>query len=152
MSIIVLGDCHIGVRNASAIVAEYQIKFFEEVLFPFMQKNKITHILQMGDMYDTRKFSNHVIVKMWETRVFLKSQELGFTWDIILGNHDIALKNTLKVNTPELLLQDRFSNINIIKDRKMLRELQFGIWEEEKFDPKVFITPDVVTSAILSLL
>jgi hypothetical protein len=42
-------------------------------------------------------------------------------------------------------------NINLLKDRKYLRKRQFGIWEEEEFDPEVFVSPEEVVNAIFSI-
>lgn len=39
-------------------------------------------------------------------------------------------------------------NINLLKDRKYLRKHQFAIWEEEEFDPEVFIGPDEVIKSV----
>ena len=44
-SFCILGDLHIGARNASMILCEYQIRFFEDELFPYMEKHGITEIL-----------------------------------------------------------------------------------------------------------
>lgn len=111
--VIFLGDMHIGARNASPIVADFQIRFFEEILFPYMKKNNITQILQFGDVFDTRKFSNHVILHKWKIRVFDYMLNNDIIMSVILGNHDTASKNTLKVNTPSLLLAE-YENINIV--------------------------------------
>lgn len=35
-------------------------------------------------------------------------------------------------------------NINLLKDRKYLREKQFWIWEQAEFIEEAFVTPDVV--------
>ena len=110
---IILGDIHIGSRNASLILCEYQIKFFEEVLFPYMLKNGITTILQLGDLFDSRKFSNHTILHIWKMRVFDVMANNGIKMITLLGNHDIVSRNTLEVNAPTLFLSE-YDNIDII--------------------------------------
>lgn len=42
-------------------------------------------------------------------------------------------------------------NINIIKDRKYLREKQFDIWEVIDYSEDVFVTPNFVIDKILNL-
>jgi len=110
---IILGDIHIGARNASMILCEYQIKFFENELFPYMEKHNITHILQLGDMFDSRKFSNHIILHQWKTRVFDLMQAKGYSFITLIGNHDTATRNSLLVNSPSLFLSD-YDNVKII--------------------------------------
>ena len=40
-------------------------------------------------------------------------------------------------------------NVNLLKDRKFLRNRQFDIWEAEEFDPAVFVAPEIVMEAVL---
>ena len=40
------------------------------------------------------------------------------------------------------------SNINLLKDRKYLRKNQFWTWEEETYDPEVFVSPEDIMRAI----
>jgi ADP-heptose:LPS heptosyltransferase len=42
-------------------------------------------------------------------------------------------------------------NHNIIKDRAFLRKTQYAIWEEEEWDEKVWVHPDVICLAIFDL-
>jgi len=42
-------------------------------------------------------------------------------------------------------------NINILKDRKYLRENQFDIWENCKYDENVFVKPEVIINELLLL-
>jgi|ERR1035437_2258662 ADP-heptose:LPS heptosyltransferase len=40
-------------------------------------------------------------------------------------------------------------NINLLKDRKYLREKQFWLWSQTPFKPEAFVTPEEVKTAIL---
>jgi hypothetical protein len=40
-------------------------------------------------------------------------------------------------------------NINLLKDRKYLRQCQFRHWSQQEPDPNVFVGPDVVVSAAM---
>ena len=41
-------------------------------------------------------------------------------------------------------------NINLLKDRKYLRQYQFNTWEECEFDTDSFVKPNIVVSSILN--
>lgn len=43
-------------------------------------------------------------------------------------------------------------NINLLKDRKFLRPLQFDVWDSEIFDSSVFVEPEVVCKAVCNLI
>ena len=43
-------------------------------------------------------------------------------------------------------------NINLLKDRKLLRKHQFELWEQVDFDKNVFVDPEVVVSSIERLV
>ena len=42
-------------------------------------------------------------------------------------------------------------NINLLKDRKYLRPLQFDIWERETFDAAAFVGPEIVVKSIMEV-
>lgn len=112
--ICVLGDLHLGARNASPILCEYQLKYFETELFPYILEHKISTILQLGDLFDSRKFSNHVILYAWKQRFFNFLEEHNIEFITLLGNHDLAYKHSLSVSSTELFLNS-YKNIKIIK-------------------------------------
>jgi DNA repair exonuclease SbcCD nuclease subunit len=111
-SVMVVGDLHLGARNASMIVANFQIKAWEEQYFKLIKKHKVKDVIFTGDVFDSRKFSNHVILAEWKKRVFDYFQEHKIRCHIVLGNHDLALKNTTSINTPSLLLGE-YKNIKV---------------------------------------
>jgi ADP-heptose:LPS heptosyltransferase len=43
-------------------------------------------------------------------------------------------------------------NINLVRDERCFRNSQFEPWENEQHDHRVFVRPNVVTNAVLSLL
>lgn len=126
--IAIVTDIHVGARSASTLFCNHQIRFFEEVFFPKLQEESITEIVCCGDLFDTRKFTNHTILNEWKSRVFDKLK--GYKVHLILGNHDIAYRNTLKVNSPSLFLKE-YENI-IIYDRPQ---------EVDIFDIRVVFSP-----------
>lgn len=113
--VVILGDVHIGARNDSLTFMNYHISFFENQLFPFLLENKITRIIQLGDIFDRRKFVNFQVLNEWKRRVFDWLLKNGIQMDIIVGNHDIYYRNTNAVNSPILLLKE-YSNITSYVD------------------------------------
>jgi DNA repair exonuclease SbcCD nuclease subunit len=103
-------DIHIGVRNASLLFADYQLKFFETQFFPYLKKHKIKTVICNGDLFDTRKFTNHQVLDMWFKRFFDYMEREKIEFHLILGNHDLSLRNTLEINSPKLFLS-HYKNI-----------------------------------------
>jgi len=116
MKIAVLNDTHWGIRNDSNIFADNQIKFYEEIFFPYLKEHGIRRILHLGDFYDNRK---QVSVKtMYKARKhFLqKLRENAITMDIIPGNHDVVYKNTNEINSLKELLGHYMNEITIYEE------------------------------------
>ena len=94
------------------IVANHHLKFVEEQLFPYMLENKIDTIIQCGDLFDTRKYTNHLVLQEWHSRFFHMMRFHNFKFHMVLGNHDLSLRNSLSVNSPSLFLA-QYDNIMI---------------------------------------
>lgn len=118
MKVALITDQHFGVRSDSKIFLEYFEKFYNEVFFPYLKEHNITAVIDLGDTFDRRKFINfstlHHAQKMW----FDKLKENNIKLHMIVGNHTIYYKNTLKVNSPELLLSDKYDNITVYSEPK----------------------------------
>jgi DNA repair exonuclease SbcCD nuclease subunit len=104
MLVVILGDIHIGVRNDSAVFNELQRKFYTEVLFPYMEEHKLDTIVQLGDMFDRRKYINFNSLNLAKDYLFDPMLKKNITCHTLVGNHDIAFRNTLSVNSQRLLL------------------------------------------------
>ena len=59
MKIAILNDTHFGVRNDSEAFRNYQLRFYNEIFFPYLEKNNIKTLIHLGDVVDRRKFINH---------------------------------------------------------------------------------------------
>lgn len=112
MLVAILGDVHISARNDSLIFNEYFIRFFEEQFIPYLEKNNITKVVQLGDMFDRRKYVNFNTLNAWKQRVFSVLKAKGIQMDVIVGNHDVYFRNSNEVNSPSLLLKE-FDNITV---------------------------------------
>ena len=63
MKIAFINDNHFGCRGDSKIFLDHQEKFFAEVFFPYLDDNKITIVMDLGDTFDRRKYINYVTLK-----------------------------------------------------------------------------------------
>jgi DNA repair exonuclease SbcCD nuclease subunit len=113
MKMILLGDLHLGARNGSSHFSTYFNKFFTDVLFPYMKKNKITHIIQLGDLFDNRTNLSYKAFHACKDIWFKQMGEHGFTMEVLIGNHDTTYRHTLEINSPELLLGE-YKHIDVI--------------------------------------
>ena len=112
MRIVILGDTHFGMRGDSLEFHNYYQKFYENVFFPYLKENNIDVVYQLGDLFDRRKFINFNSLYLCREYFFDKLAEEGIQFYSLLGNHDISFKNTLKVNSSTLLLNE-YKNIYI---------------------------------------
>lgn len=115
MKIVILGDTHFGARSDSLDFHRYFQRFYEEVFFPYLKENNITTIFQMGDLFDRRKFINFNSLYLSRKYFFDICKVNDITLHTLIGNHDVAFKNTLEVNSPSLLVTD-YSNIIVYTD------------------------------------
>jgi hypothetical protein len=113
MKVLVITDQHFGVRNDSQVYVEYYRKFYSEVVIPFIKAYKIKHILCLGDTFDRRKSINFNSLEAAKEMWFQPLADMGVQMTMLVGNHDIYYKNTLRVNAPSLLLGE-YANIQII--------------------------------------
>ena len=111
MKIALLNDTHFGCRNDSPAFIEYQNKFYNDLFFPYLQKNNIKCLIHLGDVVDRRKFINHNTAHNFKKVFWNRLDELGVDTHIIIGNHDTYYKNTNEVNAMQ--------NLNINKNAKV---------------------------------
>lgn len=121
MKICLLGDTHFGVRNDSKIFHTFFEKFYTETFFPFLKENKIDTVIQLGDLFDRRKYINYLSLSECLRYFFQPLKDNNITMHTLIGNHDIFWKEKLSVNSPDLLLKD-FDNIHI---HQTATELEF---------------------------
>ena len=111
MKIAVLGDTHFGMRNDSIHFHNYYRRFYENVFFLYLKTHDIKTVIQTGDLFDRRKFINFNTLYLAKDYFFNR-----FVGDLELityvGNHDIYYKNTLEVNSLDLIVNG--CNVNIV--------------------------------------
>jgi predicted phosphodiesterase len=102
--IAVLTDTHWSARKASRYLHDYFELFYKNIFFPTLEKEGITTVIHMGDAFDNRKSIDFWGLD-WTRRVVLDPLS-KYETHMIVGNHDIFLRNSTEINAPELLLKD----------------------------------------------
>jgi DNA repair exonuclease SbcCD nuclease subunit len=115
MKICILGDTHFGARGDSLDFHKYFKRFYNEIFFPYLKENKIDTIVQMGDLFDRRKFINFNSLYLSRRYFFDICKEDNITVHTLIGNHDVAFKNTLDVNSPSLVIKD-YDNVKVYQN------------------------------------
>ena len=105
-------DTHFGVRKGSQVFHDYFEKFYNEVFFPALDEHGIDTVIHLGDTFDVRKGIDYWSLQ-WAKRVFFDPlKERGIKVYIIVGNHDIFYKTSLRLNSGMNLTE--YDNVTII--------------------------------------
>lgn len=136
-----------GMRNGEAHPKNYP--YWAQLIQLLKEMNyNIIQIGVDGEIKLTEDFRKNLNLKQLEelvnecyTWISVDSFFQHFCWD--LGKRGIVLFGQSDPNIfghPE--------NINLLKDRKYLREKQFWMWEQCTFNPDAFVKPDIVIGAL----
>lgn len=117
MKIALATDLHFGSHNDSKEHLKYQQKFFDELFFPFLKKNDIKTVIDLGDTFDKRKNISFYTLKKSKEFYFDKLVKNKIECYIIVGNHTLHFKESNDINSPELLLANQ-KNFHIIAEPK----------------------------------
>jgi len=104
MRIGLITDTHWSARKASRHLHDYFELFYKNVFFPTLEKEEITTVIHMGDAFDNRKSIDFWGLD-WTRRVVLDPLS-KYEVHMIVGNHDMFLRDSTEINAPELLLKD----------------------------------------------
>lgn len=113
MKILLITDQHFGVRNDNLVFIEKYRQFYSNVVLPTIDKFGITEVIALGDTFDRRKGINFNSLDAAKEMWFTPLAERGVHLTMLVGNHDIYYKNTLRINAPDLLLGE-YSNIDVV--------------------------------------
>jgi len=111
MKIAILNDTHFGVRNDSEAFRNYQLRFYNEIFFPYLEKHNIKTLVHLGDVVDRRKFINFQTASIFRKQFFDRLWKQKIDTHIIIGNHDTYFKNTNEVNAIDNLYTS-FDGVN----------------------------------------
>ena len=55
MKLAIITDQHFGARKGADYIHGYFKKFYDNIFFPYLEKNKIDTVVDMGDTFDNRR-------------------------------------------------------------------------------------------------
>ena len=105
-------DSHFGVRKGSQVFHDYFKRFYDEVFFPTLDENGIDTVIHLGDTFDVRKGIDYWSLEWAKRNFFGPLKERGIRTYVIVGNHDIFYKTSLRLNSGMNL--GEYDNITII--------------------------------------
>ena len=109
MKILLITDQHFGVRNDNQHFLEHYKKFYGEVVLPFIDAHKITTVIALGDTFDKRRSINFMSLDSAKQMWFDPLSQRNVRMHMLVGNHDIYYKNTLRINAPSELLGEYYN-------------------------------------------
>ncbi len=115
MKVLLITDQHFGVRNDNIHFIEHYKKFYGKIVVPFIKASGIDTVLCLGDTFDKRRSINFMSLEAAKDMWFTPLEEMGVKMHMLVGNHDIYYKNTLRVNAPSELLEG-YGNITVYTD------------------------------------
>ena len=114
MKVAIITDQHFGSHKGSQVYLDYYSEFYENIFFPWLKRNKITTLLDLGDTFDNRKSIDFVTLN-WARKYYDTLRAMDITVHTLVGNHTAYYKNTNELNTLALLLQD-YDNVYCYDD------------------------------------
>lgn len=137
--IVLLGDTHFCASKSSDVIHDYMEKFYN-FFFDYIKKEKIINLIQLGDLFDNRKFVYYNTLYRTKSYFFDRLSDLNINSYILSGNHDVLFKNTNRINSISLLA-DRYSEIIDIQPKTILIDgtpIDFFPWiNSENLDTSV---------------
>ena len=106
MKILLITDQHFGVRNDNQHFINHYAKFYGRVVIPFMKASGIKEVISLGDTFDRRRYINFMSLDSAKEMWFDELEKLGCSHTMLIGNHDIYYKNTLRINAPHEILRN----------------------------------------------
>lgn len=103
MKIAIITDTHVGARSSSSVFRGYFDWWYETVFFPTCKAQGVEQIIHGGDFFDNRNAITLPDINFVQKNLAGKIREYGIPFDVILGNHDVAFKNTNEVHSLSIL-------------------------------------------------
>jgi len=115
MKVAIITDQHFGVRKSDKNFHNFFKKFYDNVFFPTLEERGITHLVDMGDTFDNRKYIDIWALKWSKQNYYDKLSDMGVHIHTIVGNHTAYYKSTNSVNSVDLLMRE-YENIDVYSD------------------------------------
>lgn len=103
MAIAKLGDLHIGSRQGSQFLRDFIKSYLIDYFIPEIVENDIKTVFQFGDFFDVRKFLYGADKDWIEYELVPVLRTHGIHWIGLVGNHDITLAESNRLNWPSWL-------------------------------------------------
>ena len=113
MKIAIITDQHLDGRKGNLAFWNYFQKFYDEIFFPTLEKEGIKVVFDLGDTFDNRKSMDFNTFHRVRENYFERLKP--YNVHMLLGNHCTYYKNTNRINSPELLLE-QYPNIKIYSE------------------------------------
>ena len=118
-NIILIGDTHFGVKRFSIEMLKNQIRFFNEQVFPYMEKNNIKQIFQFGDIFDNRTTVDIIWMDYIKKYFFDVLLDKDITLYTLKGNHDLALRETRRIALIDTFAE-MYQNIKVFTEKEVI--------------------------------
>ena len=115
MKIAIITDQHLDGRKGNLAFWNYFQKFYDDVFFPTLEKEGIRTVFDLGDTFDNRKSMDFNTFHRVRENYFERLRP--YNVHMLLGNHCTYYKNTNRINSPELLLE-QYENIKVYSEPK----------------------------------
>ncbi len=113
MKIAIITDQHLDGRKGNLAFWNYFQKFYDEIFFPTLEKEGVKVVFDLGDTFDNRKSMDFNTFHRVRENYFERLKP--YNVHMLLGNHCTYYKNTNRINSPELLLE-QYANIKIYSE------------------------------------
>jgi DNA repair exonuclease SbcCD nuclease subunit len=100
MRIICITDTHYGARQDNPHFYTYQKKFYDNILFPYIENHDIDGFIHLGDLVENRKTMHYSTLSHLKNNFLepLSNFFDGETSVFIAGNHDSHVHTNLSIN------------------------------------------------------
>lgn len=152
MKIALVTDQHFGARNDSQKIALHQKQFYDNIFFPEIDKRGIDTVINLGDTFDRRKYISFTSLKLAKEMFFQPLADRDIHMHVMVGNHDSVYKNTLEVNSIDLLLEE-YNNITTYVQPDVVEfdgsKIMFVPWICDANEEQTFVMADKTDAQML---
>lgn len=145
-------DQHFGARNDSKRMHDHFEIFYQNVFFPYLKEHNIDTVIDLGDTFDRRKYISFTSLKRAKEMFFQPLADNNIKLHVLVGNHDSVYKNTLEVNSVDLLLEE-YDNITTYVGPKVIElggcEIMMVPWICDANEEDTFLLADKTSAQVL---
>ena len=125
--ILIIGDIHYGVKRFSIPVLKNQLKVFNNQIIPYMKKNNIKQIFQLGDIFDNRTTADIIWFETLKKEFFDVLRDNDIEMFILKGNHDIALRESRSIALIDTVAEI-YDNITVFSSREYIKVGEMDVY------------------------